>query len=71
MFVDKDVYVSMRDGVRICIDIYRPDKDGRYPALCSLGSPGKELQAMHAWLPRKNGPATCGTVSWRPATSTT
>ena len=26
--VDKDVYVTMRDGVKVCVDIYRPKAEG-------------------------------------------
>jgi uncharacterized protein len=33
MVVEKDVYVTMRDGVRIAICIFRPDGDGAFPAL--------------------------------------
>ncbi len=28
--LEENVYVAMRDGVRIAVDIYRPDKAGRY-----------------------------------------
>lgn len=31
--VEKDVYVEMRDGVRVCVDIYRPDAPGKFPSL--------------------------------------
>ncbi len=33
MTVEKDVYVTMRDGVRIACCIYRPDAEGAFPAL--------------------------------------
>jgi putative CocE/NonD family hydrolase len=33
MQVDKDVYVPMRDGVAISMDIYRPDGDGSWPVV--------------------------------------
>lgn len=42
--VDADVYVTMRDGVRLAVDIYRPEQDGRYPALLSLSPYNKEIQ---------------------------
>lgn len=41
-----DVYVAMRDGVRLCIDIYLPENPGRYPALLSLAPYLKELQSQ-------------------------
>lgn len=31
--VERDVMVAMRDGVRLAIDIYRPDAEGTFPAL--------------------------------------
>jgi putative CocE/NonD family hydrolase len=33
MHVDDDVYVPMRDGVRIALRVYRPEGEGRFPAL--------------------------------------
>jgi predicted acyl esterase len=41
---DGDVYVTMRDGVRLAVDIYRPKKEGRYPALLSLSPYMKDIQ---------------------------
>lgn len=41
---DANVYVAMRDGVRLAVDLYRPEKQGRYPALLSLSPYLKELQ---------------------------
>ncbi len=42
--IDKDVYISMRDGTRLAADIYRPDSMGRYPALLAMSPYDKELQ---------------------------
>ena len=42
--VEKDVYVPVRDGVRLCLNIYRPDTEGKFPALLAIGGYGKELQ---------------------------
>ena len=36
MIRDTDVYVSMRDGVKICVDIYRPDTKEKLPALLAF-----------------------------------
>ena len=30
---DMDVMVPMRDGVKICVDVYRPEAPGKFPAL--------------------------------------
>lgn len=33
MEVIKDVFVPMRDGIELAVDVYRPEAPGRYPAL--------------------------------------
>ncbi len=40
-----NVFVPMRDGVRLATDIYRPDARGKFPALLSMSPYGKERQA--------------------------
>jgi hypothetical protein len=48
--IDKDVMVAMRDGVRIAVDLYRPDAAGeRFPALLAWGLWGKDAQEAVAW----------------------
>ena len=42
--IERDVYVPMRDGVRLAVNIYRPDAKGKFPALLAIGGYGKELQ---------------------------
>lgn len=55
-----DVYVPMRDGVKICIDVYRPDAEGKFPALLAFAVYNKDVQ----------GPRLSGTLppqpSWAP-----
>jgi predicted acyl esterase len=41
---ERDVMVVMRDGIRICIDIYRPDASGKFPALLAYAPHNKDLQ---------------------------
>jgi uncharacterized protein len=43
MRVDWDVEIRMDDGVILRADIYRPDDDGRYPAILSYGPYAKGL----------------------------
>ena len=43
---DRNIYATMRDGVRLACDIYRPDSEGRFPALLSISPYGKECQAQ-------------------------
>ena len=40
--VEKEVYVTMRDGVRLAIDIFRPDARGKFPALLAMSAYGKD-----------------------------
>lgn len=47
---EKDIYVAV-DGVRIAVDIYRPDVEGeKFPALVSWGLWGKDNQEVVFWL---------------------
>jgi len=55
--VEKDIMVPMEDGVRLAVDVYRPDGEGKkfplgkkFPALLSFFGWGKELQEMIRWL---------------------
>ncbi|MCC6473454.1 MAG: CocE/NonD family hydrolase [Burkholderiales bacterium] len=40
-----DVMVPMRDGVRICVDVFRPEAQGKFPALLAFAPHNKDLQA--------------------------
>jgi len=40
--VDRDIYVTMRDGVRIAVNVFRPDAQGKFPALLAMSGYGKE-----------------------------
>jgi uncharacterized protein len=44
--VDRDVYVPARDGVRVAVDIYRPETSGRFPALLAMSPYGKDVQTF-------------------------
>jgi predicted acyl esterase len=44
MVWDRDVYVPMRDGVKICIDVYRPESSEQFPALLAFAGHNKDLQ---------------------------
>ncbi len=41
---EKNIPVTMRDGVKLSVNIYRPDAPGKFPALFAMGGYGKELQ---------------------------
>jgi predicted acyl esterase len=44
--VEKNVYVTTRDGIRLAVNVYRPDAEGKFPALLAMGGYGKELQEL-------------------------
>ena len=41
MIIEYDVAVTMRDGKKIYIDLYRPDREGQYPPIIAWGPYGK------------------------------
>ena len=45
LVADRDLRVPMRDGVELCIDLYRPAAAGRFPALLAFSIYNKDLQA--------------------------
>ena len=56
MKIEKDIYIKMRDGIRLAADIYRPDSDEKFPALLAFSPFGKELQALTLTLPPQQRP---------------
>jgi uncharacterized protein len=68
-----DIMVPMRDGVRLAIDVYRPDAEGRFPALLAFGFHNKVLQSpalsevcrnQPAWAPLWCGAAEAGDTTF-------
>ena len=69
MIRETDVTVPMRDGVNICIDIYRPDATEKLPALLAFAIYNKDFQGPEvaeklppqpAWTPLWTGPLEAG-----------
>ena len=69
MVADKDVLVPMRDGVKIAVDVYRPQTSERLPALLAFSIHNKDLQGPQvaqdvltqpAWSMLWTGPAEAG-----------
>ncbi len=59
MKVEKGITVTMRDGVRISLCVYRPDADGRFPALFAASPYQYEMDDVPAYplfLWRETGP---------------
>jgi uncharacterized protein len=44
MIQERDVRVSMRDGVRLAVDVYRPDAPEAYPVLYATSLHNKDMQ---------------------------
>jgi predicted acyl esterase len=44
MIKEYDVPVLMRDGVKLMVDLYRPDAPGRFPVIYACGPHNKDLQ---------------------------
>ena len=66
---DMDVMVPMRDGIKICVDVYRPDAPGKFPALLAFAIYNKDFQGpdmaaalppQPAWSPLWTGPMEAG-----------
>ncbi|MBL8294172.1 MAG: hypothetical protein JNN08_20175, partial [Bryobacterales bacterium] len=45
--IDSNVVVQMRDGIKLYADVYRPDREGRFPALVVRTPYGKQRDGMH------------------------
>ncbi|MFC2056996.1 CocE/NonD family hydrolase [Chloroflexota bacterium] len=45
MIIERDVTMTLRDGVKINIDIFRPEKAGEYPVLIAWSPYGKHRRA--------------------------
>jgi len=41
---ERDVMVPMRDGIQVCVDVYRPDAPGKFPAILAYAPHNKDLQ---------------------------
>lgn len=48
--VDGNIAVPMRDGVRLYADVYRPSRQGRFPALVVRTPYGKQREGIHQGL---------------------
>src|SRR5258708_39837746 len=44
MIEERDVSVAMRDGTRLAVDVYRPDKPGKHPVLYAAALHNKDIQ---------------------------
>jgi predicted acyl esterase len=62
----KDVLVTMRNSVRLCLDISSPDGHGQFPVLLSISTYGEEASSLLLpVIPRKREISGC---LWRVST---
>ena len=45
----RNVFITMRDGVNICVDIFRPNSTGQFPALVAMSPFNKDIQSERIW----------------------
>ncbi len=48
--VEKDVLVPMRDGIRLSVNMYRPETDGQYPVIICAHPYSKDLLPQKTWF---------------------
>lgn len=48
MVCDQDVAVPMRDGVKLLVDVYRPDAEGQFPSLFAASCYPRQIQNLGA-----------------------
>jgi putative CocE/NonD family hydrolase len=52
MICEYDVTVKMRDGIKIYVDIFRPEKEGKYPVIISWSPYGKHALVKYTYFPK-------------------
>jgi len=51
-----DIYAPVRDGTKLCMDIFRPDNEGKkFPALIAWSDYSKTIQSLRRGNPREGG----------------
>jgi uncharacterized protein len=43
---ERDVWMTLRDGTKLCVDVFRPDTKDKVPALLTWAAYGKTIQSM-------------------------
>jgi predicted acyl esterase len=50
IIAEHDIMIPVRDGVKLCADVFRPaDDKGKFPALIAMISFNKEVQSARVW----------------------
>ena len=64
----KDIFIPMRDGVKLACDIYYPDADGKFPALIAFQAFGKNHEDLQFRFPPQARPSQLWDGGLEPAT---
>ena len=73
MVQEMDILVPMRDGVQLCVDIYRPESSEQFPTLLAFAIYNKDVQGPEmakalppqpAWSPLWTGPLEAGDTKY-------
>jgi uncharacterized protein len=46
---DRDIFVPTREGIKICVDVFRPEGKGKFPALVAMSPFNKDIQSDRIW----------------------
>ncbi len=55
VMLEENIMVAMRDGIRLAVDVHRPQSSDRVPALLSMSPYGKERQRLPGGFIAKKG----------------
>ncbi len=44
MIIEQDIMISMRDGVKLATDVYRPEREGKWPVLLTRHPYNKDFR---------------------------
>lgn len=66
MLMQKDVPLKMRDGVTLYLNVFRPDKPGRFPVVMSADIYGKDEPSENSlkWIPNAGVISTSAFAAW-------
>ena len=58
MIEERDISVTMRDGTRLAVDVYRPDLPGKYPVLYASLCTIRTFRALTSRIYCRRNPPT-------------
>jgi predicted acyl esterase len=49
VIAERDIMMRTSDGIELCVDIFRPDNKGKFPALVAMSGFNKDIQSDRIW----------------------